>query len=73
MADGGDYKFATYANQIAQARNNKVVALVCGKDVSAYVKDCKPAVIFWTNGASAVTILDRLVKVGFPDYFERFF
>ena len=46
----GDYKFLTFGNQCVQAGINKVVALV--ED-----KDDKPAVISWTKGASAVTIL----------------
>ena len=46
----GDYKFNAAGNQCVQAGINKVVALV--KD-----KDDKPAVISWTKGASAVTIL----------------
>ena len=46
----GDYKFTASGNQCVQAGINKVVALV--RD-----KDNKPAVISWTKGASAVTIL----------------
>ena len=50
VSAGGDYKFYAEGNQCVQAGINKVVALV--KD-----KDNKPAVISWTKGASAVTIL----------------
>ena len=50
VSAGGDYKFYAEGNQCVQAGINKVVALV--KD-----KDDKPAVISWTKGASAVTIL----------------
>ena len=50
VSAGGDYKFTAFGNQCVQAGINKVVALV--KD-----KDDKPAVISWTKGASAVTIL----------------
>ena len=50
VSAGGDYKFYAAGNQCVQAGINKVVALV--KD-----KDDKPAVISWTKGASAVTIL----------------
>ena len=46
----GDYKFRANGNQCVQAGINKVVALVTDKDG-------KPAVISWTKGASAVTIL----------------
>ena len=46
----GDYQFHAEGNQCVKAGINKVVALV--KD-----KDNKPAVISWTKGASAVTIL----------------
>ena len=48
VSAGGDYKFSAAGNQCVQAGINKVVALV---------KDRKPAVISWTKGASAVTIL----------------
>ena len=50
VSAGGDYKFSAYGNQCVQAGINKVVALVTDKDN-------KPAVISWTKGASAVTIL----------------
>ena len=46
----GDYKLIAKGNQCVQAGINKVVALVTDKDL-------KPAVISWTKGASAVTIL----------------
>ena len=50
VSAGGDYKFSAGGNQCVQAGINKVVALVTDKDG-------KPAVISWTKGASAVTIL----------------
>ena len=51
VSAGGDYKFEASGNQCVQAGINKVVALVCDKDGN------NPAVISWTKGASAVTIL----------------
>ena len=53
VAAGGDYKFYADGNQCVQAGINKVVALVKDK----YGVENKPAVISWTKGASAVTIL----------------
>ena len=50
VSAGGDYKFDADGNQCVQAGINKVVALVSHKYN-------KPAVISWTKGASAVTIL----------------
>ena len=51
VSAGGDYKFLAVGNQCVQAGINKVVALVTDEDGN------KPAVISWTKGASAVTIL----------------
>ena len=51
VSAGRDYKFVAYGNQCVQAGINKVVALVTDEDGN------KPAVISWTKGASAVTIL----------------
>ena len=52
VSAGGDYKFDADGNQCVQAGINKVVALVQDEDT-------KPAVISWTKGASAVTILSK--------------
>ena len=51
VSAGGDYKFLAVGNQCVQAGINKVVALVTDKEGN------DPAVISWTKGASAVTIL----------------
>ena len=51
VSAGGDYKFYAEGNQCVQAGINKVVALV--SDLNGK----NSAVISWTKGASAVTIL----------------
>ena len=56
VSAGGDYTFSADGNQCVQAGINKVVALVTDKDENGDIDD-KPAVISWTKGASAVTIL----------------
>ena len=55
VAEGGDYKFIAVANQSAQAGIDKVVALVCLAIPDD--DDCHGAVISWSKGESAVTIL----------------
>jgi hypothetical protein len=52
VASGGNYKFLVNGNQCAQIDINIILALAVGVDGS-------PALISWTKGEQAVTIIEK--------------